>query len=372
MKYLLLLAFLLIPATTQAVWFDSDWDYRVPVEIVPSKVGTSSAITTFPVFVSLADMPGDFWSNVQSDGDDIRVVESDETTETAFDLVVISTASSTGELHFLADSLSTTSTSTFYIYYGNAGASGYASTTTYGSQAVWTGYTDVVHLNEDPTGTAPQYFDSTGGSKLTSPNYESDDRVLGKLGWAVDPDGSNDDYIYNSDTNFINSSFSISWWVNPKVITNYNNSVGSSAWGNFLCHTAVGGAVYCGTQLGSRLVTSGSYWVTSTWYHMTYTYASGTQRLYKNGVQTHSGATASSTSNWAGLWLGAGSSNTRMDGTIDEVRTRVAPLSAAWIWTEFNNQSTTTDFYYVGAQETDGGGGGGATSTPSTIDGLIW
>ena len=72
-------------------------------------------------------MGADFFANVESaggdDGGDIRVTTSNGTTELPRQVVSIDVGSETGELHFEADSLSSTQPTDFYIYYGNVAAS---------------------------------------------------------------------------------------------------------------------------------------------------------------------------------------------------------------------------------------------------------
>ncbi|MCK5017617.1 MAG: hypothetical protein KAS32_11175, partial [Candidatus Peribacteraceae bacterium] len=142
-------------------WFSSSWTYRKKIEIDSSKVTATQS--SFPVYVDLSDMGSNFFDNAKADGCDIRIVESDDTTETAFELVSYATTTSTGELHFMADSLSSSATTTFYMYYGNSGASCYAVDATYGSQNVWSDYDAVYHLTS--------LVDSTGnGINLTNKN----------------------------------------------------------------------------------------------------------------------------------------------------------------------------------------------------------
>lgn len=373
MKYLLLIALLLIPATSHAVWFDSSWTYRVPVEIVPSKVGTSSAITSFPVYVSLNDMPAGFWSNVKSDGGDVRVVESDETTETAFELVTINTASSTGELHFLADSLSTTSTSTFYVYYGNAGASGYASSSTYGSQNVWnSNYKAVYHLKD---GTTLSATDSTSNTK-DGTNNGSVGATVGQLDGAGSFNAAGGRYISAASLqSSALTNYTVSAWVKPNGNQATAAAVATDQFGgavNYALHFTDGASdrtIYGGSYVAGWKRTPGITLADNTWAHVVHTYDGTTMRLYSNYATKASTATTfTPASNNSGFRIGRRwDSANYVTGTIDEVRVMSVAASDAWVYTEYNNQSTTTDFYYVGAPETDGGGGGGASTTPQSV-----
>ena len=87
-------------------WYNPSWIDRVKITVDHTKV--PSNLTNFPVYVNLADLPAGFFSNVRSDGGDIRVTTSDQTTEIAREVVAINTGGSTGELYFNAPSLSST------------------------------------------------------------------------------------------------------------------------------------------------------------------------------------------------------------------------------------------------------------------------
>ncbi|MCA1807647.1 MAG: hypothetical protein LC687_07350, partial [Actinobacteria bacterium] len=71
-------------------------------------------------------------------------------TQLAREVVSVDTASSTGELHFKADSISSTTDTSFYIYYGNPNADDYAVNATYGRNDVWSDYAYVTHADSLP------------------------------------------------------------------------------------------------------------------------------------------------------------------------------------------------------------------------------
>jgi hypothetical protein len=181
-----------------ATWYDTDWQYRKQITVQSAEVDAN--VSNFPVYVDLADLGADFFSNVNADGGDIRVTNSGGVTEMPREVVDISTGGQTGELHFRADSLSSSANTSFYIYYGNSGASDYAVTATYGRNNVWSNsYEAVYHLEEETagTGTANLYVDSTGNG------YDGDDQVsatgqLGRLGAGQELDGY-DDFINMGD-----------------------------------------------------------------------------------------------------------------------------------------------------------------------------
>ena len=178
-------------------WYNTSWSQRQAITIDPSNV--TDKLTDFPVFVDLSDLGGNFWSGVASDGGDIRLTTGDGTTEIARSVVAVDTGSESGELYFQATTLSSTSSNTFYLYYDNPSASDYAATSTYGSEAVWeNGYLAVYHFNDDPGGTAPQLIDQTSnGYDAETSNMASGNRVTGYLGDGYEFDGTNE-YVFST------------------------------------------------------------------------------------------------------------------------------------------------------------------------------
>ncbi|MFQ5922269.1 MAG: LamG-like jellyroll fold domain-containing protein, partial [Anaerolineales bacterium] len=203
---------------TGSNWYNTNWSYRKQITVQSSQVDAN--VSNFPVYVDLADLGADFFSNVNADGGDIRVTNSTGTVEMPREVVAINTGAQTGELHFRADSLSSSANTNFYIYYGNSGASDYAVTATYGRNNVWSNsYAAVWHLEEEAAGTSTTnlYVDSTGNGNA------GDDRVsatwqLGRLGSGQELDGS-DDFIDMGDVlDFADpASFSLESWIRPAI-----------------------------------------------------------------------------------------------------------------------------------------------------------
>jgi hypothetical protein len=199
-------------------WYDPDWSYRKQITVQNSQVGSDE--TNFPVYVDLADLGSDFFTNVNADGGDIRVTNSGGVAEMPREVVDVNKGAETGELHFRADSLSSSSPTIFYIYYGNSGASDYAVTATYGRNNVWSNnYDAVYHLEEEASGTTSNnlYVDSTGNGN------DGDDRVsasdqTGRMGNGQELDGS-DDFIDMGDVlDFADpANFTLESWIRPTI-----------------------------------------------------------------------------------------------------------------------------------------------------------
>jgi hypothetical protein len=341
-------------------WYNNSWNYRKAVIINSSQVPAN--VTDFPVYVNLANLGSDFFSAVKSDGGDIRLTTSDGLTEVPFEIVSINTGGLSGELHFKAPSLSSTTNSTFYVYYGNSSASVYASTTAYGARNVWTnGYEAVYHLDTDPTNLM---MDSTRNSRSLTQvgSMNSSDVVAGVIGNGIDFDGVND-YLRNTTYAWPNAS-------NTVTVTAWNNvSTAETKAANLFGFTESG---------GQRLATHAPwnspvniYWdfgppsspgrvdtpyssYRDKWTHIGLTSqgaGSTTMAIYLDGTLAVSGSPSDPSATLTGFSLGSLGASNYHDGRIDEFRIASVVRTAGWIGTEENNQSSTTAFYSVAGVE---------------------
>lgn len=343
--------------------FNPAWGYRVSVTVQNGEVDAD--LTNFPVYVDLSDLPAGFHTNVKSDGCDIRVTKADGLTEVPFELVFYSSSTDTGELHFLADSLADASDTTFYIYYGNSGASCYAEDATYGAQNVWTNlYKAVYHLQQDPSGTVldstANNYDMTQAGGMTSSNL-----VTGVLpGYAMDFDGT-DDKLSDADQTWPDSdnTVTVQFWnyVASANVKNSNSFVYNFAGGGnqrLASHSPYGDNVIYwdfGTCCSTSRI-SGSYaayddkW---TFIHLT---SNGTtqKRIFLDGVKTYYNDSSADAPNVDGNNFQMGGANVYEDGQIDEFRISTINRADTWISTEYNNQFDPGTFYAVGSQEDNG------------------
>lgn len=358
-------------------WFNASWGYRVKIEVNPTYVAGSTDLVNYPVYVNLNNLPAGFHTNVKTDGCDIRVVESDETTETPFEVVWYTAASDTGELHFRADSLSYNATSTFYIYYGNAGASCYAVTDTYGRNNVWTQYDVVLHAQSALT-------DATGAHTVTQSGTVA--YAAGKMGngFNMPGDGTNYPIVADSAATDYTGNHLISWWGTNEATTGRRSPfTKGSPWtgaSGFWMHLEAAstpdtwaingpGASYVNIALPTHeFGTSLKYGVY--------------RKVAATSMQTFFDATATTlctsavnarcddnyTTNTSPTWVGRrGDAADAWDGIIDEFRMTdsVSVLTADWITSEYNNQNSPSTFYWIGAEEAYSPGGGGTTQRPS-------
>ena len=137
--------------TTPLVWYDNAWAYRRQITIDSSLV--SSTESDFPVLITEDNFDASFFSNILSSGQDIVFTSSDGTTVLDREIASVSTTAQTLQAWVRIPSLSSSTDTNIYVYYGNPAASLSNSTT------VWTAnsFRGVWHLESTASAS-----DSTG------------------------------------------------------------------------------------------------------------------------------------------------------------------------------------------------------------------
>lgn len=343
--------------------YTSRWEYKV----LATKVASTQ--TSFPVYVDLGDMPASFWSTVANGGGDIRVTQSDGTTECAREVVSCDTATDTGELHFLANSIDGTTDTIFYIY-ANGTSTDYAVTATYGRNAVWSDYANVYHMKDATTSTIS---DSTSnGDTLTKDSANNPIESTGKIGSAQDFNGSTD-FASASYASGGNANETVTFWLNTTK-TSLSNPLwvddgGGALKGTYLNNTTNDGKFIVlyqkegGTSERLRGDTNADVGIDDgNWHKVTYTVNNATSdiQIYIDGSPV--ARTMLNTNDISGisvteLYVGAREIDLTgyVDGGMDEIRFRSGVQSANWITTEYNNQNDHSTWATIGAEETDGG-----------------
>lgn len=342
------------------MWYHANWQYRKKVTIQSSKI--DSNLSDFPVYVDLSALGTDFFTAVQNGGGDIRVTKADGTTEVAREVVTCDTAEETGELHFKADgTLLAAADTDFYIYYGNSGASDYATDATYGAEAVWSEYDFVSHDGNatDSTG------NTSGWSTAGTPNI-----TTGKVGRATNYaqtslGGIATEYYYNSALVLgSKKDHTISAFVRPDetaVMVVFSERSGTPIH-SFQYFTATGYAGYYRDDANTAIIPSYNASYSGEWSHQAISFNEGATdeaKLYVNSVlrDTKTGALGATTATGMratiGSYWNASSSvySAGFDGLIDELRVACCVRSIDWISAEYENQNAPASFYTVGTQE---------------------
>ena len=336
-------------------WYSGSWNRRIKITIDSSNVDDD--LTDFPVFVDLADLPNSFFNNVQNDGDDIRITEDDGLTELPFELVEINTGTKSGELYFKPDLISSTTDSSFFIYYDNSGASGYSAGHTYGSDNVWdSNYQAVYHFSDTPTG-------SFGDITNSADSSGSNDATFGGTitGGTVAAGVAGSGYDFNNSNNSITTpdfvggatDFTISYWIEDPTYNDDRVINGGGAYSVLIWPDNDNGLDCLVNSTSNRANNGGGGNGDNLtgWVLHTCTYDSTTIRNYANGdpsgTDTYTGAVSD-----PGSTNVIGSDGSRwMEEVLDEVRFSNIARSAEWISTEYNNLINPTGFYDVSSEE---------------------
>ena len=342
------------PATT---WNALDWTKRVGITIDADNI--DSALTDFPVYVNLADMPDLFWSSVRSDCGDIRIMNSALTVEMPREIVSCSVGSKTGELHFKANSISSSADTTFYIYYGNTGDYPYENDHTYGAENVWTSdYVAVWHLGEGDDTSTGFYKDSTSnGYDGTLTDADGDTATsTGVLGGGLHLNGDADfvDIALNATELGINGATdrSISAWTYTDTYTDAGPfSMGSRSDAQDFSLRMVAATTYRAQFWGGSDLDF-AYTSVGNWVNFILDYDGTTATAYANGTSVASKNVSLNTTDTYDLRLGTWHTSPFLDGILDEVRVSDVVRSTSWISAEYTNQSDTSSFYTIIVDDT--------------------
>ena len=314
-------------------------------------------LTNYPLLVSITD--ADLQANARSDGWDIWFADTDTVTKLDHEIESYDSATGTLVAWVRIPFLSSSANKVIYLNYGNP-----ASPDQSNPPGVWdSSYAGVWHLNEDPSGTAPQSVDSTSNDNHgSSNNMTSGDLVTGKMAGALDFDGT-DDWVqvaHSSSVNLTGTGMTLSGWVSSngqtadvgillKSTSSYQIHLGieSGETGNFRVLTPSGPY--------SRLDTTSTVPTNGTWTYLTATYDGAMARLYFNASEEATDARTgniNATTEPVVIGRRAIGDARFMNGAIDEVRMSNVARSAGWIQTEYNNQSSPSTFITL----TPGGG----------------
>jgi hypothetical protein len=345
-------------------WSQPSFRFRKNITIDCSQVTTD--LIDFPVLVDLYDADLHDTDKVQADGDDIVFTDSSGT-KLNHEIELFNQTGDGINAHLIAwvkvPSLSGTSNTTISMYYGNP-----IVTIQENPEEVWdTNYKGVWHMKEDPsTGTI---YDSTLNNHDGTPRgtMSSDDQVDGVIDGGLEFDGSDDDILmgdpYGLDMG--TSDFTIEAWINvstsptmqfPTIIGKGGGSPEDAGYwffwydsNNYLRFTIGDGISRIGVNSISS-IKDGS------WHHVVAVAdRDGNGIIYIDGeyensedFSSHDGKSIDTTINF---YLSDSSSNSRMDGILDEIRISTVVRSADWINTSYNNQYDTDNFYSVNNEE---------------------
>lgn len=365
----------------QTSWYNTDWKYRKKITISAAEVPNTDQ-TDFPVLIRTTDSS---WRVVasgghagQADGGDFLFTAADGSTKLTHEIE--SYTSSTGALvaWVKVPSLSATTNTELYLYYGNASVANQFDTT----GQVWTnGFEAVYHLNESPSNGVAGHVDASAKQPNAIPrNFASDangsTNAVGVIAGADHLGGDNDwiDLGAGSPVAKSRGNITLSGWVKPdtlrtNIIMAYSIDNGGSTTNLSRASiemqndgdVQVGGRSNDGESIKTRTTTNQPTATTGQWYYVAgvLNYATNNINIYVNGtLNAASGApgfadTLTDTTNSTAAAIGSeddgGSSFSDM--FVDEMRAASVSRSADWLRTEYNNQRPSSTFYTVATFE---------------------
>jgi|GEM_PF-966816 len=197
-----------ILATESSGWYDQAWHQRKSITIDHTKV--SADLTDFPVLVSLTS-DADLASDALDSGYDILFTSSDSATKLNHEIEQFDGATGKLVAWVKVPSLSSSSDTVIYIYYGNPSSGNQQNPT-----GVWdSNYKAVWHFGETAGGSGA-IKDSTSNANNGTDTNSPTLGATGKVGKAVSFDGTND-YVSVSDSSSLDLSgdFTAQLWFSP-------------------------------------------------------------------------------------------------------------------------------------------------------------
>ena len=333
------------PPPPLALGWMSGWTDRKSIVIPAAQV--TGDHTAFPVLIQFSN-DSHLSSRTRADGSDLVFTAGDGMTRLAHSIQKFDRGGGNLTAWVKVPRLSDTSDTKLYLYFGHPG-SGYEQT----PQDVWTGgYTGVWHLND----AQPDVRDATSfqhHAVRSSTQIEPAGKIAGARRFV------------RSLASFIEIP------ATPALI---RPSITAEAW----IHASPGSSPFDVISIGdtatvrveadgrpSFYIFDGSYrWTTAghsvsgAYHHVAGVYDAASERLtvYVDGEPAGT-ASASQIRYSTGRSIAFGmnaypSSAYHFDGVIDEVRLSAVPRSAAWMRTQFRNQSAPATFHHIGPIET--------------------
>ncbi len=350
----------------------SEWGRKCELLIQAAQV--PGDLTYFPVLLTEVNLPSEMVDaggsyHAEAGGGDIMFTSDDAGANHLACQIVTFTINSNPSLARVqiwvnVPYVSSSSNTPIWVWYNSPGKTQPAPSDMYGSEAVWdTNYVVIQHMDEDPSGSAPQMIDATSNNNDGSSygNMTPGDLVTGQIGNCLDFDGNNDYVnINHTGVTVTGKQITMESWMNLGS-SNGNQNLLERGTNYALWEIRGGGTPYCvfyngSWQTGFRFGHPAG-WFMSNWHHVACVY-NGTQVItYIDGAQDRSYSYSSNldpySSNYdLGLGLNAGWNDAYYRGKIDEMRISKSARSATWIATQYNNQSSPSTFVIEGTPVT--------------------
>jgi len=332
------LMLILQTATMGYAWEDSSWAYRKTITVDSAQVSGTQA--NYPLLVALND--ADLAAHAQVDGDDIYFTT---TGDVRIPHEVESYASGALVAWVLLPTISASSDTEIYMYYGNPSASAQED-----PEAVWGSDYLAVHHLENLQDSSPNNNDGTAENGASP--------ASGKIDGAYEFDGLDDrinlGQLYDSE-----GQYTFEAWVNSGAKQGYAVSqFDTSLQGSFLQYYPNSFQIYSD---GTHVVAPAT---TGQWHYLAGTYDGSQLSLYVDGALRQQSAASITWPNRP-AYIGDRAEFSRgFLGSIDEVRLSSTARSADYISTNYNNQNSPGSFVSLSGQEAYSGASAPSISAP--------
>ena len=362
--------------------FLEGWLSRVKLTVDRAKINED--LTDFPVRVHLSTASGlnkadisAIFSELGANSKKMAVTTSDGKTQCFVEIDKWDAVNNEADLWVKVPSISSTADTILYLYYGSTQDDNIpyiGDVNSIAAKNVWnTNYKAVYHMSQDPSGSTPLIWDSTGNNNGTAyGSMTSDDSVNGQIGKGIDFDGSND-YVNIGKPVPANlqipQAITIEAWIKPNA---YSNAAGEIIGGivasqydpdhaGYSIALEHRGAAHGGIQGGIhfQIGSAAGYWTTATegttpvaapigqWTHVAAVAEPNSKyKVYFNGELVadwtpKSGPITYGANNrialgWNDHYPGG---NRYFNGGIDEVAISSIAHSPAWVKATYHSQS---------------------------------
>jgi hypothetical protein len=337
-------------------WWNSSFSGCRNITFNSYQIGAN--LTDFPAIVVLDNSAGAF-AAAQADWDDVRFIDGACNMpggELYFELENFTTKNAT---FFVQVNLTTPQNKKISVYYGSLNAS-----TKSNPDAVWAGYSLVIHGNQTATGTTPD--SSPNHAKATTMNMESSDvGRAGRIDGALNMDGF-DEFVNVSDSTSLNfgDTMDFSWeaWAYPRgiagntIIIKQKDATHNE--GYYMRFDATTNYARCGIDSTPFVDTADAVYHTNSWtYIVCAAKRDGNMSMFVNGVLiANSSITGVATvNNTNSLYIGIGRDVSTYPhiGLLDEVRIYKGTKSPAWINATYINGLNPMAFFVLGEPENE-------------------
>ena len=328
----------------------SGWDKRVKITIDHTDI--DAPLSNFPVLIHLSSISGVnnddvtfIFDELQTDANrkKIAVTTDNKISQCYVEIERWDTASEQAWLWVKVPTVNDAAETPLYLYYDRD----HADNTDYvgdpkstAAENVWdSNFTAVWHL-EESAGGINAIKDSTSNSNDGTDSGDPALGVTGRIGNAINFDGSDDCIIIPDDVSLhLGNGLSIEAWINIDVWSNWKDIVfkggGGASDSDYQFALVDNGLAWDGTYAGNWRT---KYFTTSkdtgTWIYAAVTHNTVTVKCYRGGseisAQSDQGAIYESTYQ-LGISREGAANYGYLDGIIDEARISNVARSAAWI-----------------------------------------